>query len=96
MSPADLMSAYVEARHSRIPILEMGCVERGGRFLLLSARGTPDGEPELGDAIVRALMEGETDVALDLAHRFLPDVEPRERGCNGCFEASGEISVRQE
>lgn len=94
MSPIDLMNAYVEARHARVPILEMGCVERGGRFLFLSACGAPDGEPTLGDAIVRALVAGEVDVALDLAHRFLPEPPLPVSGCNGCFSASGEIVAR--
>lgn len=96
MSQHELMSAYVEARHARVPVLEMGSVERGGRFLLLSARGTVDGEPELEDAIVQALFEGEVDVAVDLAARFLPEPtvegDPRYRSrCNGNFALSGEI-----
>jgi hypothetical protein len=55
MSQHELMSAYVEARNARVPFLEMGSVERGGRFLLLSARGTVNEEPELEDAIVAVL-----------------------------------------
>jgi hypothetical protein len=94
MSQQELMMAYVEARHARVPILEMGTVERCGRFLLLSARGTHDGEPELGDAIVQALMEGEVGVAVDLAQRFLPDRPTPATGCNGNFSASGEIGAR--
>jgi len=93
MSQSELMTAYVEARHSRVPVLETGLVERGGRFLLLSARGTSDGEPELEGAIVQALLEGELDVAVDLAHRFLPD-RVLERGCNGSRAVSGEIVGR--
>ena len=97
MSTTDLMNAYVEARHARVPILEMGTTEREGRFLLLSARGTPDGEPELEDAIVQALMEGEVDVAVALASRFIPEsmveADPRYRSrCNGIFSLCGEIA----
>lgn len=96
LTTRDLMNAYVEARSARIPIRDMGKTERGGRFLLLSARGTSDGEPDLDDAIIQALFEGETDVAVALADQFLPGpcVEPdpryRER-CNGNFARSGEI-----
>lgn len=93
MSESELMAAYVEARGARVPVLEMGPVERGGRFLLLSARGTSDGEPVLEGAIVQALTEGEVDVAVDLAHRFLPDRVP-ERGCHGSRAVSGEIVGR--
>lgn len=94
MSQSDLMAAYAEARNARVPITEMGCVERGGYYLILSAGATKDGEPVLGDAIGRALFAGAVDVAVELGDRFMPEVDvevPRPRRGNGNFEVSGEL-----
>lgn len=95
MSQTALMSTYLEAREARVPISQMGNVERGGRFLLLSTRKT--GDACLTDAIAQALLEGEVEVALDLAMRFLDfevEADPRYRPrCNGDRAVSGEIFV---
>lgn len=94
MTPDDLMGAYVAARCARVPVEQMGRTERGGRHLLLSAANSPGGTHDVGEAIVSALRAGEVAVAVALADRFLPEVEPGvPGGGNGNFASSGEYVV---
>ena len=100
MTPGEMAFAYAEARRSQIPIVEMGRVERAGYYLMLSAGATKDGALDFRGAIERALMANEIDVAVELADRFMPEVEVepdpryRMRG-NGNFGASGEIAPQE-
>lgn len=97
MTPGEMAFAYAEARRSRVPVVEMGRVERAGYYLTLSAGATKDGALSFRGAIERALMAGEVGVAVELADRFIPEVEveadPRYRARgNGNFEASGDLA----
>lgn len=59
-----IMSAYVLARKAKTPIVEQTPHERAGRFLLLAASKTHDGEANPRVALKIALREGEVDAAL--------------------------------
>ena len=91
MSHQELMLSYIEARRAKVPRADQGRVERGGYFLLDSARSSQDGEADLSGAIAHALAAGEVDAALELAERYIPELPTPPRGCNGNFGTSGEI-----
>lgn len=96
MTHEDYMISYVEARRSRIAREAQGPVERAGYHLLMSARGTDDGQPDVEEALVSALKSGDVGAALEIGSSLveLPEIEsdPRRRSrCNGNFAVSGEI-----
>lgn len=87
-----MMMSYVEARRSRVPVAELGKVERAGMSLLFSARGTRDGEPDVGDAIARSLLAGDVDAAVEISDALMDIPAPVfGRRCNGNFRTSGRI-----
>lgn len=92
----DFAFAYIEARRARVPIDEMGTVERAGHFLLTSATRSDDGEMCPRDALGRALWSGEIEVAVAIHEGLMAsrgDVEVPEGG-NLCPPISGVLDAR--
>jgi len=85
-----MMASYIEARRSRVPVSELGKVERSGKFLLLSAEKS--GVPDLSDAVVRSLLANDVEVAVEISDALIEFTQPVfGRRCNGNFHASGRI-----
>jgi hypothetical protein len=91
----DFASAYLEARRAKVPVDQMGTVERAGYFLLSSAGRSVNGEMCPRDALGRALWAGEIDAAM-LLHEGLmasheveisPRCNPDSMAASGSFEA---------
>jgi hypothetical protein len=98
MTVDEYILTYIEARHAKIPLEKQGRVERAGYYLLITLRGEDDGscEPDVDGALVRALIAGEIDAAVEISDAFLPEVEPDPRHrsrCNGNFSAKGCIEA---
>lgn len=86
-------NAYLEARRARVPIVQMGAVERAGHHLLSSAARTQDGEMSPREALIRALWAGEVEAAMVIHEALLASQDefvPR-RSTN--MAASGEFEA---
>lgn len=85
--------AYLEARRAKVPVVQMGAVERAGHHLLSSAARSQDGEMSPREALIRALWAGEVEAAMVLHEALLAsqdDLVPR-RAVN--MQASGEFEA---